>query len=165
MLLRSCIKLSILALCVSCGGSNPPQPKVELQADPVDPGTLIVFTGQVFLEGSLGHETNGSIVVSVRFPATNVPVLQRSYEVSDPWRTGNSIQFGLSPADKVGEQLPVFARNMIVVARFDADGNPLTRGPGDVEAMTASKTGATDIAFVLRRQDPDLPQASVVGDK
>ena len=165
MLRQSCLRLSILALCVSCGGLEPPQKIVETQADPVAPGTPIVFTGQVFLEGALSHEANGSILVSVRFAGGDAPVLERGYEVTDPWRTRSAYQFGLTAEDKVGTELPVLARNMVVVARYDADGNPLTRGPADVEVMIPARTGATDLALVLRRHDPDMPQAAVVGDQ
>lgn len=117
------------------------------------------------MEGSLGRETNGAVIVSVRFDGSATPILQRSYEVTDPWRTGDAIQFGLTEEDKFGTDLPVFARNMVLVACFDADGNPLTHGPADVEAVIPARTGATDLAIVLRRQDPDMPQAAVVGDK
>lgn len=154
----------VLALA-ACDGAPAPERTPELQADPVDAGTPITFSGQVQFEGALALETHGAIVVSVRYVRGRDVILQRSYEIADPWRAGDSIQFGLSDEDKVMDELPTFARRMALVVRFDADGNPATNEPTNVEVETIVMTGAHDIAVVLRPPETDAPRAASAGKK
>jgi hypothetical protein len=154
----------ILALA-ACDGGSAPDARPETQADPVEEGTRIAFSGQVLLDGALALETHGAIVVSVRYVGGRNVLLQRSYEIGDPWRSGDSIQFGLSAEDTVVDKLPVFARRMSLVVRFDADGNPATDERKNVEVESTVMTGANDIAVALRRSESDAPRAARAGTK
>jgi hypothetical protein len=162
--IRGLVLPLILALA-ACGGAPAPEHAPETQADPVDEGTRIAFSGQVLIDGDLAREAHGAILVSVRYVGGRNVLLQRSYEIGDPWRSGDSIQFGLSAEDKVVDKLPVFARRMSLVVRFDADGNPATDERDNVEVETTVKTGASDIAVVLRRSEADAPRAARAGSK
>lgn len=154
-----------LLILAACGGDLPQERMPEALADPVDPGTRIVFSGQVLLEGSLAHEVRGAIHVSVRPIGGTRPILERSYELADPWRTRNSIPFGLSPADQVAEGEPRYARRMSLLVSYDADGIPDTRSSEDVQVQATVATGATDIAVSLRRDEPEGPRAARAGEK
>jgi hypothetical protein len=153
------LSLNLAALLAACDRAPAPEPAPEPLADPVDAGTRIAFSGQVLLDGPLAKESRGSIVVSIRYVNGRNVILQRSYAIDDPWRTGDSIQFGLTAEDKVVDKLPVFARHMSLVVRYDADANPATRGAEDAEAESVAKTGASDLAVVLRLAETDAPRA------
>lgn len=155
----------LLAACAACGGSPRPEPAPEPQADPVEEGTRIAFSGQILLDGALAREAHGAIVISVHYVGGKTVLLRRSYEIGDPWRTGDSLQFGLTPDDLVVERLPTFARRMSLVVRFDTDGDPGTSAPGDFEVATTVLTGASDIAVVLHREETDAPRAARAGAK
>jgi hypothetical protein len=159
------LPLSLALAFAACDGAPAPEKAPEPLADPVDAGTRIAFSGQVLLDGDLAQETRGSIVVSIRYVGGKNVLLQRSYEISDPWRSGDSIQFGLTTEDKVVEKLPVFGRRMSLVVRFDADGNPATNEAENVEVETVAKTGANDLAVVLRLAETDAPRAARAGGK
>lgn len=145
--------LPLLALGAGCDAEPAPKPPPEVLADPVDPGTRLAFSGLVLLEGDLSRETGGSIVVTVQYVGDRIPLLQRCYEIGDPWRAGDAFPFGLSVADKVVDPLPPFGRHMQLVVRYDADGNPATRGPGDVQSALTVATGSSDVAVALRRAE------------
>ncbi len=149
-----------LLILTACGGDPSPDRAPEELADPVDPATPIRFSGQVFLEGSLAHETRGAIHVAVLHVGGTRPVLERNYELTDPWRARNALAFGLSPEDRVGEREPRFARRMSLLVSYDADGNPDTASTEDVQVRTTVLTGATDIAVSLRRDEPEGPRAA-----
>lgn len=151
-----------LFLCGACERTPPAVPRPEPPADPVDAQTRLCFTGDVVLRDQLERETRGAIVLSVRPIGGRTAYLQRSYEILDPWRTGNSIAFGLSPRDGVVDPLPTFGREMELVVRFDADGNPATDEAGDVEVVTRARTGAVDLAIEIARTGPDHPRAAEV---
>jgi hypothetical protein len=153
------LPLSLALALAACGGGDTPERAPEALADPVDEGTRIAFSGQVLLDGALARETHGSIVVSIRYIGGRTVLLQRSYEIGDPWRSGDSIQFGLTAEDKVVEKLPVFARRMSLVVRFDTDGNPATNEVENVEVETVATTGAADLAVALRLAETDAPRA------
>lgn len=158
--------IPFLLLCAACEQRAPaPVAKPEPPADPADPKTRVCFAGDVILAGALARETTGAIVLFVRAVASQQPLLQRSYEAEDPWRSRNAIAFGLTAADKVVETLPAFGREMELVARFDSDGNPATREDADVEVVTRARTGATDILIVLARNEADLARAAQVDGK
>lgn len=159
------LSLNLAAALAGCDGGATPEKAPEPLADPVDSGTRIAFSGQIMLDGALAEETRGAIVVSIRYVNGRNVLLQRSYEINDPWRTGDSIQFGLTAEDKVVDKLPVFARHMALVVRFDADGNPATNETDDVEVESTVTTGAADLAVVLRRTNTDAPRAARVGNK
>jgi len=161
---RGLLLLSILALS-GCDGGSHSEHAPETQADPVDAGTRIVFSGQVLLDAALKDERQGSIVISVGYVGEQRALLQRFYELGDPWRTGDTLQFGLSAQDHVLDTLPTFARYMSLVVRFDVDGNPATNDPLDVEVTTTVKTGASDIAVLLHRSETVASRSARVGSK
>ncbi len=173
----------LFLVCAACSRTPAPPPSVF---EPLPPGTLPRFTGEVVLTGKLAHATDGSVEISVRPIGSATAIWSRAYEIRDPWWTGGpnrrSLPFGLSPRDGIvgsgapspdtgpskalphAEQRP--SREMEIVVRFDADGNPDTDGPGDVELVTRALTGATDLVLTLGgppanlRVGPDLSQNS-----
>lgn len=60
------------------------------------------------------------------------------------------LEFSLGPEDRMIETLP-FAGELTISARLDADGNAMSRQPGDLEgrAPSAVSPGATGVAIVL----------------
>jgi len=60
------------------------------------------------------------------------------------------LEFSLGPEDRMIQTLP-FAGEVQITARLDADGNAMSRQPGDLEgrAPTAVSPGATGVAVVL----------------
>ncbi len=183
----------LFLLCAACSRTPSPAPIVF---EPLPPGTLPRFTGEVVLTGKLARATDGSVDISVRPIGGAKAIWSRSYEIRDPWWTGGpnrrSLPFGLSRLDGVeGSGAPSsgalssgalssgtssssaaaagvqpISREMEVVVRFDADGDPHTDGPDDVELVTRALTGATDLVLTLGgppanlRVGPDLSQTT-----
>jgi len=60
------------------------------------------------------------------------------------------LEFSLGPEDRMIQTLP-FAGEVQITARLDADGNAMSRQPGDLEgrAPSAVSPGATGVAVVL----------------
>ena len=60
------------------------------------------------------------------------------------------LEFSLGPGDRMIQTIP-FAGELQISARLDADGNALSRQPGDLEgrAAAAASPGATGVAVVL----------------
>jgi cytochrome c-type biogenesis protein CcmH len=60
------------------------------------------------------------------------------------------LEFSIGPADKMVPTLP-FAGELALSARLDADGNAMSRSPGDLqgEAAAAAAPGATGVEIVL----------------
>jgi len=120
-------------------------PPPVVVADPVQPGTPLRFTGQITLEGALAESRAGVIEVSVRNAGDPRPILSRRYSADDPWRVGSTLAFGLSKDDAVSNPMPTLGREMELVVRFDADGDPKTRSSLDREVVQRVPTGSTDV--------------------
>jgi hypothetical protein len=176
----------LFLLCAAC--SRTPEPAPSL-GEPLPPGTIPRFTGEVVLAGKLARATDGSVEISVRPIGGKNAIWSRSYEIGDPWWTESanrrSLPFGLSPLDGVegsgapspsagsragtGSREPAqqaISKEMEIVVRFDADGDPDTAGPDDVELVQRALTGTTDLVLTLGgppanlRVGPDLSQTS-----
>lgn len=156
------VPAGLLFLC-ACGGSQVSAPREETLADPVAEGARISYSGLVTLEGSLAEERTGAVVVAVQHAGGGEPILMRAYDLNDPWRSRESIPFGLSLSDRVVQGEPRFARRMTLVARYDADGNPATEGADDVQTSVLVETGSTDTVLVLRRAGREVTRASRSG--
>lgn len=157
--LNTWMPLALAGLCAACGEA---QPVPEVVLDPVPAGTNVRFTGTLTLTGRMAQATQGTIEVSVRREANGPSLLSRTYAVDDPARVGDVLAFGLSRLDAVVDPLPTFSRSMVLVARFDKDGDPKTRAEEDFEANFRVDTGATDLFVALRRTDADGTRAAQV---
>jgi hypothetical protein len=179
MPLKSRSVAGFLLLCAACSRTPEPAPSVS---EPLPPGTLPRFVGEVVLTGKLAHAKNGSVDIAVR-PIGGSAIWSRSYDIRDPWWTSSpnrrSLPFGLSSLDRDGPDASsgatpadgdgtrqALSKEMEIVVRFDADGDPATESPDDVELVTRARTGATDLVLTLGgppanlRAGPDLSQTS-----
>ncbi len=162
----SAVQASVLALLFcGCRESEPPKPAEPL-ADPAPPGTALRFAGEVVLRCD---DAEGALVLSVRPVGSKGALLRRTYAIADPaWvRRGDeqSIHFGLDVRDALEDPRAPFAREMELVARFDADGNPETTEPASFERMWRARTGALDLELVLERADEGLTSAARAGPR
>lgn len=134
-------------------------PAPEIVVDPVASDTPLRFTGTITLTGRVAHAPQGTIEIAVRRENEGPDLLARTYAVDDPCRTGDVLAFGLTTEDAVGEPLPRFSRSMVLVARFDRDGDPRTRSPEDLEVAHRVDAGATDLFVSLGRGDVDAARS------
>ena len=103
-------------------------------------GTLFVYARKVGV-------TSGPPLAVARFDGSSFPV-----------------RFELSKANVMMPGAP-FEGPVTLSARMDADGNPMTRGPGDVEgqASGAIQIGAANVPIVLGGESPAAAGAAPMG--
>jgi hypothetical protein len=69
------------------------------------------------------------------------------------------LEFELGPGDRMIQTMP-FAGPMTLTARVDADGNAMSRAPGDLfgDAAAPVDPGATGIDVVIDEAIPSAPE-------
>lgn len=120
----------------AAGGGSPPT--ATPQADVLAAGTL-TLSEPVVPEGAV-------IFLSLRDPAGGPPLAARKLP-SEPWPD----RFTLTTADRLpmGGDRPVPDR-VLLVARLDSDGDPLTRPDSDPSAQAEVARGGEEVTLVLK---------------
>jgi hypothetical protein len=168
MTLRSlkAVEAALLLLCsFGCRESEPPKAPEQL-ADPAPAGTALRFAGDLVLRGD---DADGALVITVRKVGSKDAVLRRTYAIADPaWaRRGEArcLHFGLDARDALEDDGVPIAREMELVARYDADGNPATLEAESFEHAWRARTGDLNLEYVLERPDGGLTSAARAGPR
>ncbi len=122
------------------GGGAPP-------AGPPSAGDGAALRGTITLAPGLGTRVPaGAILFLIARRADGGPPLavRRVVEPRFP------LEFSIGPEDRMIDQIP-FAGPLLLSARIDADGNAMTRQPGDLQGAAPGSyaPGARDVAIVV----------------
>lgn len=101
--------------------------------------------GRIEVASGTELPSNGVLFIIARAPAGGPPLaVQRLADVRFP------LDFAIGPDDAMIEGRP-FAGPMLLSARLDSDGDPLTSGPGDPQAAAADtlEPGASGVTLKL----------------
>ena len=114
---------------------------------PAPPGSERPLHGTIRIAADLAGRVPGSAVLFLiaRTPGGGPPTAGRRIEAPR-----FPLEFAIGPDDRMIEALP-FAGPFQLVARVDADGNAMTRNPGDLqgEAEGTYAPGARDIEILI----------------
>jgi hypothetical protein len=116
----------------------PPQPRSVPQGAPI--------RGTISLGQGVSAPGSGVLFVVARPAAGGPPLAAKRLSVG-PF----PLSFEIGPADVMMSGLP-FSGEVILTARVDRDGDPLTRGPDDLTASLAApvQVGASGVELILQ---------------